>query len=444
MVKIDIDTGKILSEDFFEYTGPLALCQDFDDFEGGGDLSFDDDSGFGGGGTMGGFEDIPESVFDDDSGFGGQEGGEHEEERMQNYQYQFENQERQRFDNLIGKDTTEGQKANTWLEKALEKMGFKGWKTGQKVRAGVAVLANVIVPGSGIIMGTKLAAENFKSRIDKAAKEYKELDPSMTDEQAKEYALDKVAEENTKWSAAWDEDPTELENITNQDAAPEDYLPGGAKDNTEYSNIMGEDDTDNDWTSVSDDEEVDAYFRRYPEAEEAYQAIKKINPKWTREEWARANYEERKGVDKNVKWGVWDDNDEAGTGTGEDKRPEYDEPFAETSVIQDFWNTYHPGQESRSPWARRKNRLRPEGGYRGEEDPTETVEPLTQNALRPGGAPMRNPGHYRDPISNLIQLGVSQPATSINNYTSALPPLGSIRDGHINALRNRPNQKRSV
>ncbi|MFH1124317.1 MAG: hypothetical protein V1758_11730, partial [Pseudomonadota bacterium] len=80
---------------------------------------------------------------------------------------------------------------------------------------------------------------------------------------------------------------------------------------------------------------VEAYFKRYPEAETEYQRMVGVNPNWGkeggREAWAKANYEERKAAGQDVVWGLL----EGEEGGGEGDKNE-DKGF----VVPESWLTY--------------------------------------------------------------------------------------------------------
>jgi len=119
------------------------------------------------------------------------------------------------------------------------------------------------------------------------------------------------------------------------------------------------------WTPVSEDAEVDAYFRRFPDAEQPFLDAQRRNPKWTREEWARRNWEDRQRADPNARWGPWDPE-------GIDKPVDPNAPIppipSKRPVSDEFYGNYNPAggpYGDTKPWETSPDVQPPSMNYRG-------------------------------------------------------------------------------
>jgi len=159
-VKLDIDTGGTLEEEFFEYVGAVALCRE----KGGGPADADD------AGTDQSTENQGKSGPDLPSGYDpNMPGGSKTGETMP--------------------DSTEGLAAkNFW-----SKLGVS-WETQQLISASIAVVSTVLNPVMGISLAAKTAYNNYKDRYNGL------VGKGYTPEQA----AGKIATENKEWGAAID------------------------------------------------------------------------------------------------------------------------------------------------------------------------------------------------------------------------------------------------
>lgn len=260
-VRIDIETGKTIEEESFEYSGPVALCWGDDDPADPDDLDMGFDSGMPGDFEFYSRAESPQ--YDPATAHRS------DPQAMADYYAQARNQ--------------------NFLDRY-------GWKD----------LA--LAPMRGI-------AGNLVSAISKGIKTEKEMRdnyPEMASYFDQVYGSD--------WGLAFQRDPGSYGNEPR--LSGESLTQGIAADSG-----TGE-------TKLSDDPEVDGYFKRYPDAEAAFQAAKKANPKWTREAWAKANYQERLKTDPSATWGPYKPGEEGGK--------VHEAPTSQSPTADEYYNRYNP------------------------------------------------------------------------------------------------------